>query len=412
MENSLKYQVRSREIVDLVSAMRSNRLTLSAYFQRNLVWRDTHKRDFIDTILMGFPFPQVFLARGPINLETMNASTCVVDGQQRLTAIREFIAGDLEVNGKKFTDLPDRTREEFLKYEVPVIDFDLEASDPRLKDIFKRLNRTFYALSTIEKIASEYSASQFLLVARILSGDFTSEAAQDEREIEEDMFPDQAAEDEARLEKNAFLVDPGVEDSTLQWLNERADGPFSQLMGEEKIFSYYEAQRKVPLMFVLNLMATLIAGYFNRNAKVKDYLERYNSEFPQADDIIDRLNTAARHVVSMNLPDRSMWWNKANFFSLCVEVAKNLDTLRPASEGSAALLAFEQNVPEDYSLAAREAVNNRNQRLLRGGCVRAAVAGANPEAAEEASAGVAEDEAVGIEQGPEAAPLPDTDAAG
>jgi hypothetical protein len=388
MENSLKYQVRSREIIDLVSAMRSNRLTLSAYFQRNLVWRDTHKRDFIDTILMGFPFPQVFLARGPINLETMEASTCVVDGQQRLTAIREFIAGDLEVNGQAFSQLSDRTREEFLKYEVPVIDFDLDASDPRLKDIFKRLNRTFYALSTIEKIASEYSASQFLLVARILSGDFTNQVAQVEMEIEEDIFPDQAKEDEARVEKNAFLVDPGVEDATLQWLNERADGSFSRLVGEEKIFSYYETQRKVPLMFVLNVMSTLIAGYYNRNAQIKDYLERYNSEFPEADEILQKLNRAADYISALGLPDKSMWWNKANFFSLCVEVAKNLDALAAADASGASLRAFEENVPGEYSLAAREAVNNRNQRVLRGRYVREAITGVpqDQEAAEGASA--------------------------
>src|SRR3569623_5015 len=119
MENSLKYQVRSREIVDLIGAMRNGRLILSPYFQRNLVWRDGHKRDFIDTILNGYPFPQVFLARGPINLETMEASTCVVDGQQRLTAIREFVGGDLDVNGNHFADLDVKKKEDFLKYEVP-----------------------------------------------------------------------------------------------------------------------------------------------------------------------------------------------------------------------------------------------------------------------------------------------------
>lgn len=84
MINELRYQVRSREIVDLYHAMRAGRLTLTSYFQRNLVWRDTHKRDFIDTILKGYPFPQIFLARGPMNLETLEASQCVVDGQQRL----------------------------------------------------------------------------------------------------------------------------------------------------------------------------------------------------------------------------------------------------------------------------------------------------------------------------------------
>ena len=102
MQNDLKYQVRSREIIDLVGAMRNSQLVLTPYFQRNLVWRDTHKRDFIETILKGFPFPQIFVARGSIDIETMVSSTCVVDGQQRLTAIRDYVADDFSVNGKSF----------------------------------------------------------------------------------------------------------------------------------------------------------------------------------------------------------------------------------------------------------------------------------------------------------------------
>lgn len=194
MENQLRYQVRSREIIDLVSAMRTERLTLTAYFQRNLVWRETHKHDFIDPILHGYPFPQIFLARGPINIDTMQASTCVVDGQQRLNAIREFVSGKFSVNGCFFKDLPVKEKEDFFKYEVPIIDFDLDAGDPRLKEVFKRLNRTFYSLSTIERIATEFSASQFLLVARVLSGGIARMPSQLELEVTEELDADPDAE--------------------------------------------------------------------------------------------------------------------------------------------------------------------------------------------------------------------------
>ena len=179
MQNDLKYTVRSREIIDLIAAMRSSRLTLSPYFQRNLVWREAHKRDFIDTIMKGYPFPQIFLARGPIDLDTMEASQAVVDGQQRLNAIRDFVDGKLDLEGKLFKELSAKEREDFLKYEVAVIDFDLDAGDPRLKDVFYRLNRTYYSLSAIEKLASEYSASEFMLVARVLCGEIIRQAPND-----------------------------------------------------------------------------------------------------------------------------------------------------------------------------------------------------------------------------------------
>lgn len=116
MQNDLKYNVRSREIVDLVAAMKNTALTLTPYFQRNLVWRDAHRRDFIDTILRGYPFPQIFLARGPLDVDKMTASQAVVDGQQRLNAIRDYVDGNLEVNGKFFRDLSQKEKEEFLKY--------------------------------------------------------------------------------------------------------------------------------------------------------------------------------------------------------------------------------------------------------------------------------------------------------
>jgi hypothetical protein len=196
-----------------------------------------------------------------------------------------------------------------------------------------------------------------------------------ELEIEQDLLPDRAEDDEVRHEENAFLVDPGVEDATLRWLNERADGPYSQLIGAERVFSYYEAQRKVPLMFVLNVMSSVIGGYYNRNARVKDYLELCNDDFPEAEQIIIDLNMAAEYITSLDIADTSVWWNEANFFTLSVEVASNLEILSSPGEAATRLQAFEASIPTDYSLAAREAVNNRNQRMLRGRYVREAITG-------------------------------------
>lgn len=370
MENSLKYQVRSREIIDLVSAMRTARLILAPYFQRNLVWREGHKKDFIDTILKGFPFPQVFLARGPIDLDTMNAATCVVDGQQRLSAIREFVSGDLEVDGKRFPQMSQREREEFLKYEVPVIDFDLDVGDPRLKDIFRRLNRTFYALSTIEKIASEYSSSQFLLTARVLSGDYSSDdGSEPETDVGEELEEAEGL-DGFVPEENAFLVDPGVDKAMMDWLSTNSNGEFSILIGEEKVFSFHESQRKVPLMFVLNVLSTFLGGYYNRNAKVKEFLESRNDAFEEADDIIGIFNSIASKIESLGLPDDSMWFNKANLFSLIVEMAWGCGSMHDDAGLVDNLTYFEANIPNDYRLAAREAVNNRTQRALRGNYVK------------------------------------------
>lgn len=368
MENELRYQVRSREVVDLVSAMRSNRLTLSPYFQRNLVWRDTHKRDFIDTILKGFPFPQIFLARGPIDVETMASSQCVVDGQQRLNTIFDFIAGKIDINGKTFGDLEIREKEAFLKYEIAVIDFDLDAGDPRLKDVFHRLNRTYYSLSAIEKIASEYSASEFLLVARALCGEIRPNG-----EVDDEVDDIDSTITDAQIDPdidNSFIRDPGIESATWDWLYQHSDGAYKNLIGEKNIFSNFEFDRKVPLMFTLNIMCTYLAGYFNRNLLVRKYLEDKNSEFPEKNDVVEQINLAASFIVDLDLPPGSMWFRKANFFTLLCEVLRNGDCLIDAKKAKTQLLDFGKSVPSDYALAAREGVSRKSQRDLRAKAVK------------------------------------------
>lgn len=371
MINDLRYTVRSREIVDLVAAMRNASITLSPYFQRNLVWREAHKKDFIDTILKGYPFPQIFLARGPIDLETMSASQAVVDGQQRLNAILDFVQGKLEVEGKRFRELEPRRQEEFLKYEVAVIDFDLDAGDPKLKDVFHRLNRTFYALSAIEKLASEYSASEFMLVARVLSGEILKQRPDDEFfDIEDE------AEPGVKADANVFSRDPGIDDESWAWLVERTEGAFSDLIRNGTIFSPFEFDRKVPLMFTLNVMSTFLLGYYERNDRVRKMLDDRSSSFVERQEVIDVLNETARFVVGMSLPKGSPWWNKANFFTVVCELARHsgLRGLDPAEAGSR-LKAFGERMPDDYALAAREAVSRKPQRELRGRMVRAVIAG-------------------------------------
>lgn len=362
MLNELRYQVRSREIVDLYHAMRTSRLTLTPYFQRNLVWRDAHKRDFIDTILKGYPFPQIFLARGPMDLVSMEAGQCVVDGQQRLSTIRQFIEGFLPIKDGLFQDLPARAREEFLKYEVAVIDFDLDAGDPRLKDVFHRLNRTYYSLSAIEKISSEYSASEFLLVARVLSSEITAQEDENNEEL---------LEDDSAAAVNPFNRDPGIDEESWQWLIARADGPYASLITQGNVFTAFEFDRKVPLMFTLNVMCTYLLGYFNRNDKVRRLLEDKNSYFSEREEVVSAINAAATFISSLNLPPASMWWNKANFFTLICELARNPSILTNSpSTIKERLDTFSKSVTEEYGLAAREGVGRKGQREFRGGVVR------------------------------------------
>jgi hypothetical protein len=283
----------------------------------------------------------------------------------------DFISGRLEVDGRTFSDLTIREKESFLKYEVAVIDFDLDESDERLKEIFKRLNRTYYSLSAIERIASEYSASEFLLTARLLNGDFSKLKITSIDDVSDIDF---VAEFDTLSQAREFSIDPGIEEDSWRWINERSDTKYGRLISDAGIFSSYEFSRKIPLMHTLNVMCTHIAGYYNRNDKVRDLLDQYNSSFPEKDKVYNDLEFAADFITKMDLPKQSIWWQKANFFTLACEVSSfaPATNLSPTSVAKN-LSSFAANLPHNYTLAAREAVGRVQQRRLRAKYVRAAI---------------------------------------
>jgi uncharacterized protein with ParB-like and HNH nuclease domain len=227
----IRYQVRSKELIDLVNEIKSKRLIMSPYFQRNLVWRDLHKVDFIKTILMGLPFPQIFIAKGSIDLESMTTTSCIVDGQQRMSTIVEYTNGFFKVDYKFFKELAPEIQEQFLKYQIPIIDLDLYNDAPEIKEIFQRLNRTFYALNSIEKIATEYAASEFMLFAKHLIGEFKFQSYDEN----ENPLP--------------LIVDPTTPTDFIEWANQVNSPFFKQLIVEGNIFTQYEITRKIHLMY-------------------------------------------------------------------------------------------------------------------------------------------------------------------
>lgn len=68
-------------------------LNLRPEYQRRLRWSTSQKSRLIESLLLNIPVPPVFL------YENDAARYEVMDGQQRLNAVREFIAGDFSLTG-------------------------------------------------------------------------------------------------------------------------------------------------------------------------------------------------------------------------------------------------------------------------------------------------------------------------
>lgn len=347
----IKYQVRSRQLIDIVNDLKDKKIILSPYFQRKLVWRDVHKVDFIKTILMGLPFPEIFIAKGDLDIDKMISTSCIVDGQQRLNSICEYIEGKYSVEGKEYTDLDIIEKEQFLKYEIAIIELDMKHDDSQIPEIFKRLNRTYYSLSNIEKISSEYAASEFMLVAKLLCKELD--------EINTDKS--NSGELDFDLKNN-----PNISQEFITWAKTMKVESVNKLILESEVFSPYEISRQVHLNYTINILGVIKFGFFNRNLD-KSLLEQYAQEFIDKEDIIKKLEMVARKILKMKFAKNTIWINKANMFSLIIALFNEWDKVDAIQEKilKEKLKEFEENLPIEYSIAAKEGVNNKKERLIR-----------------------------------------------
>lgn len=122
----------------------SGELDLQPQYQRRLRWNDSRKSQLIESFLMNVPVPPVFLS------EEEGGVYAVIDGKQRITAITDFLTGELELggltfypdlNGKRFENLA-TSEQNFLKSRIPlraIIILDRSPEDIKL-ETFRRVN--------------------------------------------------------------------------------------------------------------------------------------------------------------------------------------------------------------------------------------------------------------------------------
>lgn len=137
-------------------------LVLSPKFQRRSVWKDVAKSFLIDSILRGKPLPKIFI-RQLTDIRTRTTIREVVDGQQRLRTILDFINDGFKVkkvhnaeHGEKyFSQLDDTAQSAILTYKFSV-DVLIGVEDADIMDIFARLNTYTTPLNKQELINAEF----------------------------------------------------------------------------------------------------------------------------------------------------------------------------------------------------------------------------------------------------------------
>ena len=157
----MKTSATNKKVRELIQAVRQGKLTPRPEFQRRLVWSRDDKNHFIDTILRGYPFPEIYFADGDVDLETGEGAQLLVDGLQRVSTIIQYFEGDSDLKlttVPPYRELTENDKKAFLQYDVAVRDLGNVGRD-EIIEVFKRLNATQYSLLDIEVNNAVYAGA-------------------------------------------------------------------------------------------------------------------------------------------------------------------------------------------------------------------------------------------------------------
>lgn len=337
------------KIIELYNKIENGKLQPHPDFQRKLVWKKQHKYHFIETILLNYPFPEIYIASSEIDVDSLEAKEIVVDGQQRLTTIRDYIKGEGDFqnqnNISSFASLPNEQKKDFLNYYVSVRDLkDLKIDD--IKEIFQRINHTEYSLNTVEKLNAQYGDGEFLLFCKQITD-----------------------EDEITKQDTDIVLDNEVRKF------------FVDFWTHSNVFDDNDNSRMLALQFVANIVTSYLEpDYFHRNTKTLKYFAEFNDSFPKYDNVVKILKSVIEFIYQLNFDSSSYFYRKPNLFTLIIELTKvDLKNIK-IDEFKASLINLEnlsnqyfakinlEAIPEEYKLYfeyAKQGINDKNQRLHR-----------------------------------------------
>lgn len=320
MSLQIKPSVTNPTIADIYQLINQERLVLRPDFQRKFVWTHEHQEAFIDTVLRGLPFPEIYVCEGDIDVQKLRTIRLVIDGQQRLTTIRNYIEAKYEnplVNIPPYQSLTHEEKQTFLSYQVVMRDLG-KVDEPTTREIFRRINLTKFKLDDIEIHNAVYDG-HFIQSAKSILGSID--------------------------------------------------------LAQYGVLKESEFTRMADLHFILLVMSTIEnGGYFAQDREVEAKVAGFNDEYPNKTHVIEILIETFEIIRDLQLPVDSMWFRKSNFFTLVVEMAKNIEIL--PQDFKERLLQLEENVMANkmntdseyykYYSYMYQATHGRTARVVRG----------------------------------------------
>jgi Protein of unknown function DUF262 len=148
-------------ISEYCQQMKERKIIVNHDYQRSgKIWPPSAKSYFIDTLLLGFPIPKIYIYQST-DLKNRQTTKEIVDGQQRSETIFSFcndefsISGNSDFSGKKFSNLEEENQTILLDYQLG-IDIFVSATPDEIRQTFKRMNSYTVPLNPQEKRYAEY----------------------------------------------------------------------------------------------------------------------------------------------------------------------------------------------------------------------------------------------------------------
>lgn len=305
MENFLNTTLRN--IAWFNQVRDNNELEVKPPFQRNPVWVNRQKSYLIDTILNKYPIPEIYMQETVD--ENGKAKYIIVDGQQRIRSVLDFISGLFSIDetdspqfeGAYFKDLTAIQKKEFYQYNF-VVRILPNISDKELRAIFQRLNKNVVALNKQELRQATYSGP-FIKVMNLIS------------------------------DKEAF--------------------------SKIGLFTPNDIRRMLDVEFVSELTIALLNGIQNKKDKLEYYYQIYEETDPNVLEIRENFDIILGEILKI-LPDiqKTRWRKKTDFYSLFLVFGNHIDDLPLDKEGRTCamdlLIEFGENITKRMKISPDE----------------------------------------------------------
>jgi len=140
-------------------------------YQRDYKWDDKTLSRFIESILLDFPIPYIYIANVSAEDLELDGRVEIIDGSQRIRALDYFVTNQVALQDLKelkalegfyFDDLPAGRKRRFMRETLRFVELKGEVSESHRRDLFERINSGMKKLVGAEtRHGSEFASSLF-----------------------------------------------------------------------------------------------------------------------------------------------------------------------------------------------------------------------------------------------------------